>query len=560
MAEMTQTGDSFTLAITGALPFVIMVAAIGTPLIALLLLRVYRRAVLKAMSRRSGTTRGGETLAPVNTLQANDSHRPLALNVSDAEALSGLSVPRASWRVVGIYAAAGAVFALIMTLATLISGDIELNLMRLLLVFLVYVWPLFLAVYLDGAATPRTLFFSVCAYVLLMLVLSMVALARSPDLTAAQLIILWTYMNVPAVMLTLAFAARPVRAIGPLVVLFLIVVVTGPVSVLALVGSSDTIMRAVTSVGVSLGFGASATFVAIILVGLLAFSLLGWRVLAWIRRAYVSKRINDKSITVDAVFLLFGVIQSIGLAFEAPLWILSGLVAFLAYKLTLQLGFKLWSTGHGREPRNLRLLLLRVFALGKRSQRLFDAVTRRWRYIGSIQLIAGPDLATTTIDPEELLEFVSGRLGNLFISDEKTLAPRLVALDTRPDFDGRYRVNEFFCHDDSWGMVLPRLVEESHVVLMDLRGFNPQNAGCIYELTELVNVMPLSGVVLVIDDTTDRAFLEQTLKNAWSRLRPDSPNLAMDRAEIQLIRFGRLGPRQLNGLIGSLQAAACVRV
>ena len=61
-------------------------------------------------------------------------------------------------------------------------------------------------------------------------------------------------------------------------------------------------------------------------------------------------------------------------------------------------------------PSNTRLLLLRVFALGKRSEHYFDLVTKHWRHIGSVQLTAGPDLATTTVQPHEFLEFISGKL------------------------------------------------------------------------------------------------------------------------------------------------------
>jgi hypothetical protein len=34
-----------------------------------------------------------------------------------------------------------------------------------------------------------------------------------------------------------------------------------------------------------------------------------------------------------------------------------------------------------------------VFALGKRSERLFDKLRKHWQYAGSIAMIAGPDLS-----------------------------------------------------------------------------------------------------------------------------------------------------------------------
>ena len=60
-------------------------------------------------------------------------------------------------------------------------------------------------------------------------------------------------------------------------------------------------------------------------------------------------------------------------------------------------------------------------------------------------------------------------------------------------------------------MVLSRLVRESDAVLMDLRGFTRDNAGCVFELKELARMVPLERVVFVIDRRTDETLLMQTL-------------------------------------------------
>ena len=74
-------------------------------------------------------------------------------------------------------------------------------------------------------------------------------------------------------------------------------------------------------------------FVALILLGIVVFAALGWPLLRWIGRRYERKKLSDQSIMVDSICLLFGIVQSIGLAFEGALWMLTGLVAFAAYKL-----------------------------------------------------------------------------------------------------------------------------------------------------------------------------------------------------------------------------------
>ena len=130
---------------------------------------------------------------------------------------------------------------------------------------------------------------------------------------------------------------------------------------------------------------------------------------------------------------------------------------------------------------------------------------------GRIDLIAGIDLAHRTVEPHEFLDFISGRLSRRFIDGSAVAEQRLRERDTRPDRDRRFRVNDFFCYDDTWKMVLSRLVRDSDAVLMDLRGFSRQNAGCVFELKELARMVPLERVVFVVDRRTDESLLAETL-------------------------------------------------
>jgi hypothetical protein len=193
-----------------------------------------------------------------------------------------------------------------------------------------------------------------------------------------------------------------------------------------------------------------------------------------------------------------------------------------------------------------------VFSLGRLSERLFDALATSWRHVGSIRLIAGPDLATTTVEPHEFLDFLGGKLARRFIVGPKTLDLRI----SEPDRDGRFRVNDFFCHDDTWRMVLSRLVSESDAVLMDLRGFSPQNRGVAFEINEVVNVVPLERVVFVVDDTTDERFLEQTVQESWDQMRPASPNWASTSGGLRLFRFTGSRGGELRRLLRAMCGAA----
>jgi hypothetical protein len=90
----------------------------------------------------------------------------------------------------------------------------------------------------------------------------------------------------------------------------------------------------------------------------------------------------------------------------------------------------------------------------------------------------------------------------------------MLDLDIRPDLDGRFRVNMFFCFDDAWRMTVARLIRESDAILMDLRGFTQANRGCAEELRALFGEAPAERTLLVIDASTDLPQLESALAAA----------------------------------------------
>ena len=82
-----------------------------------------------------------------------------------------------------------------------------------------------------------------------------------------------------------------------------------------------------------MGLTATGTMTVLHLIGFAAFAVVGWIILGTLRRLYQKKYISEQSITVDAMWLLFGIVNSIGLVFEGRLWIFSGIAAFILYKL-----------------------------------------------------------------------------------------------------------------------------------------------------------------------------------------------------------------------------------
>ena len=71
---------------------------------------------------------------------------------------------------------------------------------------------------------------------------------------------------------------------------------------------------------------------------------------------------------------------------------------------------------------------------------------------------------------------------------------------------------------------------------MDLRGFSTVNAGCTYEVGELLNVVPCERITFIVDQTTDEIFLTRTLEQARASLHASSPNIAAPVLRLQVFR------------------------
>jgi hypothetical protein len=548
---MTDPVDPVTLALTGHLPFDLLVAAVLTWPTALALLWLYTRAVRRSMrshtpesassppSTRSTpsmpSTPGPSTPAALHDL--HDVHERAAMPGGDPLFARLMGQPR---RAAVVYAAGGSAYAVVMASATLLSDGMEILPMRLVFLFWMFAWPIVLTLGIVSLSTRTARLAAVVGYFTALSAISALAMLRSPDLTWGQVFLAWALYDLPPTVLLVTYLSRGVRAVGPLVLTFMLLSVTGSDLAVSIAGSRDSYLRAIIAVTDRVGLGGTGTFAAMLALGFVMFAAVGWLALGAIRGLYQAKQIGDESVTVDALWLLFAIVHSMDLVFEHPLWALASLVALGAYKGTVRAGFA-WLGGRnevgGRPP---VLLVLRSFSIGSDGERLFEVIERFWRRAGSIQMISGIDLARHTVEPHEFLDFISGKLARRFIDGADTLEQRMQERDLGRDQDLRFRVNDFFCYDDTWRMVLSRLVNESDAVLMDLRGFSPLNAGCVFELRELVRLVRLARVVLIVDRRTDEALLAETLGDC--------------RAGV--FRLAALNRREIRPLMRALSAAA----
>ena len=546
-----------TTALTGMLPFIVLLSAVLTAIASALLLWLYRRAVVRSM--RAGTGSAPTASQASAPRVANRTPRLAISTVSAGDPVSGAgqaayAATSASLQRLGsVYVLAGLAYAIILSLPWMMTAGGGFPLTRFLWLAVCYAWPAAITLLLVVTTSSRQRFIVAGIYCGFVVAAGGLALVRNPALGPGDIIFFWLFANGAGTVLLAAFMARQIRAVGPLVLTFMVAGVSGALLVVTLTGSHAALLRAVVELGGAVGLGATALFVLLHLLGFVLFGLLGWWLLGRLGRAYRAKQMSDQSLTVDALWLLFGVLQSITLVFEGWAWIFTGLVAFGVYKLVTRFGFaRLGASGGMKDGKPPSLLLLRVFALGRRSERLFDSFSKRWLRAGSIGLIAGPDLATCTVEPHEFLDFVGGRLSRQFIDTGADLERRLAEQDLQPDPDGRYRVNEFFCRPDTWQAAMHRLAAASDAVLMDLRSFSPRNQGCLWELGQLLAGTSLERVLFVVDETTDQAFLEDRLHALWEQVPADSPNRGHQAPVARLFAAESSMPRAADALVKKL--------
>ena len=239
------------------------------------------------------------------------------------------------------------------------------------------------------------------------------------------------------------------------------------------------------------------------------FALLPWLVAWWplrwlgraLGRAYARQQLAEGLVLFTAVWAVALLVQALTSASRAGL---AG-AALLLPLLWIPLAVALWRRLPRVTGRPPTLLVLRVFQHDEQVQSLFDQVVQRWRLTGNTVLIAGTDLVDRTLDAADIFTFLDGGLAQRFIHVPADVAPRLEAFDLAPDADGRFRVNECYCHDSTWQQALAALEASCDTVLMDLRGFQAHNAGCRFELGTLAAVQRRTRVVVLVDAHTDRA-------------------------------------------------------
>ena len=521
----------------GAIVFNLLVAGVLTLVLGAIALALLQRAILRNMMR----TGGSGFVPPADERPRRPADPELAFDGEPIVA-GGSMARRLLWRHAIAHTVAGLAFAAVATVLLLRFGGMELLPLRTAVVLWASAWPTVLILGLLVGRDRRLQACIVLGYLGVLALICLVAELRGTEplpmfgVTVpgfVQPAIIWLLNAAPSVFLLL-FLNRTIRSIGPLVLVFVFVMLLGSYAATNLM-LFENVLRAVVGIGTALHIDGHSLFWIVQGLGALVMVWPAWRCVAWLRDRYATKRSSELLLTCDAIWLLQALVLASSLFREkGALAALAAALPWIAWRLTLHAAIHpTLKSAREREP--MRLLLLRVYGFGRRSRRLLDLLGTRWRLLGSIDLIAAPDLASRTVEPSTFLEFVRGRLKRLFIRSPDDLKQRVASLDDQPDPDARFRINQLFCSDDMWKAAVMHLMSTASLVAMDLRGFGPHRRGCVYELETLLDTVPLDRLVFLIDWSTDRKGLEEILFAHWQRLAADSPNLVAVHPKLRML-------------------------
>lgn len=382
---------------------------------------------------------------------------------------------------------------------------------RLLTLTLVFAWPVVPTIGLLERWPRGRIFFISLQYVALS---SVIVMLNSNENQQFLPVLLWLFSEQLPLLLIVFFMTGPtLRSTGPyLILVFFVLMMSSLLGLNALEhslgdGIDSWVVDLLMLTNVNVVFG--------------LFSIVPWLVAFFpvryfarrLAAAYQRKAFSEPLYLAAGLWIITLLIQALALSHS---------IGWQAYNLLLaSLLFPLFTLlmRPALQPRHHppTLLLLRVFRGDRGIEALFDQVVERWRYSGNTLLIAGKDLALRNLEPDELFGFLSGHLRERFINDNTRLQQVLSSLDLSSDPDGRYRVNEFFCFDNTWKMVLEALVDKADRVLMDLRAYSADRAGCSHELSVLADKAHLKKLVILFDADTDKTSAEWLL--ADSRLK-----------------------------------------
>ncbi len=202
------------------------------------------------------------------------------------------------------------------------------------------------------------------------------------------------------------------------------------------------------------------------------------------------------------------------------------------------------------------LLVLRVFKTAAKSEIFYTRLFSYWRFAAPVRMIAGADLAEANLEPDKFFALLRRRLPDEFIRSADQIEPRVDALDERRDPDGRFRVTELFCADETWRSTVESLIRRAGAILLDLREYTPDRSGTRYEIHQLMSLAPLNRLVVVASERDDRRVISAELASAWETMSDASPNRCVEAPAVEVFRLRSGSTKEVRSVFGRLAAIA----
>lgn len=469
--------------------FIGLIFILAVPLtfvLSLIIRRLYRKGIVKAMMETSGVAEDQFPLTPATRPNGNE----LEFDIK-----AGGVRRRFRIKLGARYFLAGLAYAVVVTVVMFVTDGIEFLPVRTSVVVLSFTTPALIMGLIAAGLRWYWVIFVLVFWVWLLYQIApesndVIGMLAGPSALMA-LILANPFMRTTTVPIFLMSVALLVPLMFVLHVMMGVMLYGLPEFLVVYFPPWATwVFTVLVSLGIVLGIGLIFALLAVRFIGRLTLG----------SSEYVMQ--NDVLWAFQTIFLIalaWGAVGAVALFY---------ILAFAAYRLVLWI---LKGKG-GVEPE--LLLLLRVFGNRKSQQKLSRGRLLEWRQSGPVMLIGSADLATETLDAWELAAFLRRRLGELFINSPQDLSEAVTGGGDRLS-DGLYPMQDYYCRDNSWRPTIKTLMSRASKVLLDLRGFGPENRGVQFEINELSLRVRARDITVLYDDTTDMILAQNLFREAW---------------------------------------------
>jgi hypothetical protein len=247
-------------------------------------------------------------------------------------------------------------------------------------------------------------------------------------------------------------------------------------------------------------------------------------------------RLSSSLVSFGIFWFLYAGVLSLIMGVRDGQLLLRGLLGALPIALTIVAAVLLTRR---RQATGRRVLYLRSFNEGQRNVTTLRRLENWLAGVACVDLIAGRDVASTLVEPEELLGFVALQGARKFIPDLQSFEQLRAAQSSHVYADGGHPIVHYFCRNQAWFAVFQALARDCDAVIVDARARTlDRRSGVARELIAVVHHMRLERIIVLVSEAS-RPQVEALLAFAWQSLPDGSPNRTLAAPEVAIVRDSR---------------------